>query len=689
MRLKITLLLFLTTIGLSQLRAQCSGAQFQEVNGIAVIEAESPSTPSTWRRETASNPYTGNSYLAYRGPSAFNNPGTNVINYSVRINSPGTYRFIWRNKVGIIANTNPSTEHNDSWLKIQASNFYAQKGNSRVYPKGSGKTPVPEGAGAGGWFKIYSSGTTNWTWSTNTFDNNAHQIYAVFNNAGVYTIQVSARSQGHFIDRLILYKEGSYSISEAQNLGRAQTNCGGGSPPPPPPPTGDPAINSFSYVNAGTDNVIGTLNNGAQINISNGPSNLAFRANANGDTGSVRLQLSGPVSNALTDNNVPYSSFGDSGNNYTGRTMQVGNYTLTATPYAQDNLGGAQGTANTISFSVVSNTTPPPPPPPTGDTGITGFNLINANTNGNLGAITQGKNFTNVPSSLSIRANTNPTSVGNVSFTLSGPVNANKNEGSAPYHVFGDVGVNPVGRSLPNGNYTITARPSNGSPLTVSFSIGNSTNPPPPSGGDAITYTWINAGTDSNLQLINNGTTISGTGSNRNIRVNTTFSLARSVFFRLQGRQSRTWTENVQPYALYGDNNGNYNSANFPSGSYSLTVQIYAGLNRTGSLLGSETINFNVGSASSKEAIGAAYVYPNPIKDGKFSVKLPETMKGEVSYSLINASGNTIEQGKVSVSAAGDTAEFNMDASSYKHGGMYYIVLQSGETRYTLPLIKK
>ena len=64
---------------------------------------------------------------------------------------------------------------------------------------------APEGAGGGGWFKIYSSGANNWSWSTNTSDNDAHQIYARFDDPGVYNILVSARSSSHAIDRMVLY----------------------------------------------------------------------------------------------------------------------------------------------------------------------------------------------------------------------------------------------------------------------------------------------------------------------------------------------------------------------------------------------------------------------------------------------------------------------------------------------------
>ena len=186
-----------------------SGA-YQEQNGLVVIETESGSYPNGWRlmpnNEDANHPAfsgaTGGQYLQYDGGNKLNNPGNDVIEYQVEIAKAGTYQFQWRSRIGFGSN---STEHNDSWLKINADDFYAQKGNSVVYPKGSGKQPTPEGAGGGGWFKVYLSGSTSWTWSTKTFDNNAHDIFATFNSPGVYTVQVSGRSDGHAIDRMVLH----------------------------------------------------------------------------------------------------------------------------------------------------------------------------------------------------------------------------------------------------------------------------------------------------------------------------------------------------------------------------------------------------------------------------------------------------------------------------------------------------
>ena len=54
--------------------------------------------------------------------------------YPVQIHMPGTYRFDWR--VGI-AKGNVTSEHNDSWVKIEGDAFYATRipDKSQVKPK--------------------------------------------------------------------------------------------------------------------------------------------------------------------------------------------------------------------------------------------------------------------------------------------------------------------------------------------------------------------------------------------------------------------------------------------------------------------------------------------------------------------------------------------------------------------------
>lgn len=216
-----------------------TGGAFIEQNGLVVIEMESADNlPNNWETisdysttfsPNVNNPTeaTGGDFIIWQASQSLNTPGNGLITYQVQITNPGTYQFKWRNQVGNGTNT---TEHNDTWLKIEADAFYGSKdnGNSIVCPNGAlpsndcSSTTNLNGSSSSGWFKIYSSGANNWSWSTNTSDNDAHQIFARFDAEGTYNILVSARSSSHVIDRMVLVNE-SLAGNNGQNTSLAES----------------------------------------------------------------------------------------------------------------------------------------------------------------------------------------------------------------------------------------------------------------------------------------------------------------------------------------------------------------------------------------------------------------------------------------------------------------------------------
>lgn len=193
-------------------------ADYAEENGLVVIEAENIDQDA-WPVLSEVSGFSGDGYIEWGQGNFFNQPGNGLISVQIEITQTGEYAFIWRSKVG--EGTNP-TENNDSWLRFpDADAFFARKGDEVIYPKGSGLTPNPEGAGADGWFKVYSSGTTDWTWSTRTSDNDAHEIFVRFDQPGVYTMEISGRSNAHFIDRIVLFQD----IQDPRDLELEETPC--------------------------------------------------------------------------------------------------------------------------------------------------------------------------------------------------------------------------------------------------------------------------------------------------------------------------------------------------------------------------------------------------------------------------------------------------------------------------------
>ncbi len=212
--------------------ADCNAA-FEERGGRVIIEAESLAAYGDWRTARTLGGSTGSGYLFWSGNQNFNSTGSGKISTRIRINTAGTYRFQWRTRVG---RGNDNTLHNDTWLRFpDAADFYGLQGSGRVYPKGSGRSPSPEGAGANGYFKVYRSGRENWTWKSKTSDRDAHDIYVVFDRPGVYTMDIAARSSHHAIDRIALFRTGV----NGTDLALAQTNCSGTSDPVDEPTTGD------------------------------------------------------------------------------------------------------------------------------------------------------------------------------------------------------------------------------------------------------------------------------------------------------------------------------------------------------------------------------------------------------------------------------------------------------------------
>ncbi len=79
-----------------------------------------------------------------------------------------------------------------------------------------------------------------------------------------------------------------------------------------------------------------------------------------------------------------------------------------------------------------------------------------------------------------------------------------------------------------------------------------------------------------------------------NIRANTSPATVGSVIFALSGSDTQNQTENVAPYALFGDSSGNFTSWTPPLGAYTLTATAYSGANGSGTAGAPLTITFDI-----------------------------------------------------------------------------------------------
>ncbi|MGB6150819.1 MAG: hypothetical protein WBG48_02405 [Pricia sp.] len=197
---------------------------FREKDGLLNIEFEDASFSGEWKLKSDGNAFSGEGYMVWEGDQHLGKPGNGKTSFSLRIEDPGTYQFLWKSAV---KTGDSGSDHNDTWLRFgDADDFYGQKENSIVFPRDIGKSPNPEGASKEGWFKIYRSGNDlDFKWQAKTFDNNAHDIFVVFEKAGLYTMEVSARSSGHAIDKFVLFKDKDQKDVIAETTGLSEIRC--------------------------------------------------------------------------------------------------------------------------------------------------------------------------------------------------------------------------------------------------------------------------------------------------------------------------------------------------------------------------------------------------------------------------------------------------------------------------------
>lgn len=125
------------------------------------------------------------------------------------------------------------------------------------------------------------------------------------------------------------------------------------------------AATNFNLFNATTDANLGVLKGGSTIDLTDLTSfNIRGNLNSAGfdlpgatTPGSVKMELNGPVSQTVIDNNSPFTFFGetvrpDGTVDFLGSTLPPGNYTIKATPYVSDNAVGNAGVIWTTAFSV-------------------------------------------------------------------------------------------------------------------------------------------------------------------------------------------------------------------------------------------------------------------------------------------------------------------------------------------------
>jgi hypothetical protein len=338
------------------------------------------------------------------------------------------------------------------------------------------------------------------------------------------------------------------------------------------------AVTSLTLINAQTDQVIKTLNNGDSINLAEFPANqLSIRAEVDQGVQSVRFGMDN-VASVRVENAAPYVLFGDVNGNISGGTFSVGEHKFSATPFSADNATGTIGTPVFISFTV------------TNQPAVTNLVLMNAQTDQAIKTLNSGDtiNLSDYPpNQLSIRADVvgGPKSV---RFALDDNPNV-RTESAAPYVIFGDnPGGDIVGGTFSVGQHEVTATPftgTNGSGVTginksVLINVVNNA----PTAPELTGLFLISADTDQVIAEIKGGEVFNRRDlptEHLNIQA-TTSGPTGSVRFDLDTTQN-PHIENFAPYSLFGDSGaGDFAAGSISDGLHSLSVTPFTGANGTG-----------------------------------------------------------------------------------------------------------
>jgi len=163
---------------------------FQEQNGLIVIEAESVPLARYWAEKKDIPGYNGESYYEAT-KNFFHTPGQGILNYPMKIKNGGSYMFLMRS---YIATGDNSTESNDVFSRV-----VDEFGNT-VRPNNFHElSPTQD------WYKNFTQTLNSWSWTTNNGDGENNHPKWTLEAGKKYILQLSARSNGHAIDRFVMW----------------------------------------------------------------------------------------------------------------------------------------------------------------------------------------------------------------------------------------------------------------------------------------------------------------------------------------------------------------------------------------------------------------------------------------------------------------------------------------------------
>ena len=413
------------------------------------------------------------------------------------------------------------------------------------------------------------------------------------------------------------------------------------------------SVVSFNLIDADNDVVIMALMDGAVIDVTSLETmNLSIEALTTEDVKSVRLELTGPKEATRTENVAPYALFGDSGGNFRGMEFDLGEYRIEGIPYSQSRAQGTEGASLVVSFTLSDNNplcnefdlTLEEKADPITCSGTEGmievmvsgaaapvvYTLMPGNieqANGLFTGLSSGDytimaaDANGCMKTLTVTLSDPPAPV--VSLSPLGSVDENAEAfalmgGSPEGGTYSGMGVSDGmfdPQSVSPGTYEITYSYTDpvtgcvGEAMAMITVEGDE-----PAVLSVVSFNLIDADDNVVIQSLEQGDVIDiSTLPTMNLSIQAvTTEDVESVRLELTGEKAAGRTESADPYALFGDNSGNYRGMPFPLGEYQISATPYSGNGLKGDKGSSLSVDFQFVDELVEKSPGFLSVYPNP-----------------------------------------------------------------------------